>query len=175
MKTENRDGYITLPTGENQNCFGCSLKNKSGLQMKFYATENLDSVISWLKVPDHLCGWSNLVHGGIISTMLDEAMGWAALIILKKLVVSKSITVDFIKPVLIGKEISVKGMVNKINNEREAILQGYIYNDESEICARSSSLASLFSLETLKKMNVMDEEMFRALEKYMNISPTRKS
>ena len=175
MKTENRDGYILLPTGENQNCFGCSLKNKSGLQMKFYATEKLDSVISWLKVPDHLCGWSNLVHGGIISTMLDEAMGWAALIILKKLVVSKSITVDFIKPVLIGKEISVKGMVNKINNEREAILQGYIYNDESEICARSSSLASLFSLETLKKMNVMDEKMFRALEKYMNISPTRKS
>jgi acyl-coenzyme A thioesterase PaaI-like protein len=167
-----RDGYIPLPTGENQNCFGCSLKNKSGLQMKFYAAEKLNSVISWLKVPDHLCGWSNLVHGGIISTMLDEAMGWAALIILKKLVVSKSITVDFIKPVLIGKEISVKGMVNKINNEREAILQGYIYNDESEICARSSSLASLFSLETLKKMNVMDEGMFKALEKYMIMSPT---
>ena len=167
-----RDNYIPLPTGENQNCFGCSLKNKSGLQMKFYAAEKLDSVISWLKVPDHLCGWSNLVHGGIISTMLDEAMGWAALIILKKLVVSKSITVDFIKPVLIGEEISVKGIVNKINSEREAILQGYIYNDESEICARSSSLASLFSLETLRKMNVMDEGMFRALEKYMNMSPT---
>lgn len=141
--------------------------------MKFYAAEKLDSVISWLKVPDHLCGWSNLVHGGIISTMLDEAMGWAVLIILKKLVFSKSITVDFIKPVLIGKEISVKGMVNKINSEREAILQGYIYNDENEICAQSSSLVSLFTLETSRKMNVMDEGMFRSLEKYMNISPTR--
>ena len=107
--------------------------------------------------------------------MLDEAMGWAALIILKKMLVSKSITVDFIKPVLIGKEISVKGMVNKINSEREAVLQGYIYNDENEICARSSSLVSLFTLEALRKMNVMDEGMFRALEKYMNISPTGKS
>lgn len=143
--------------------------------MKFYTTEKLDSVTSWLKVPDHLCGWSNLVHGGIISTMLDEAMGWAGLIILKKMVVSKSITVDFIKPVLLGKEISVKGMVNKINSEREAILQGYIYNDENEICAQSSCLASLFSLETLRKMNVVDEEMFRDIEKYINISPTRKS
>ena len=175
MKTENRNDYILLPSGENHNCFGCSLKNISGLQMKFYATEKLDSVISWLKVPDHLCGWSNLVHGGIISTMLDEAMGWAALIILKKMVVSKSITVDFIKPVLIGKEIRVTGMVNKINSEREAILQGYIYNDENEICAQSSSLVSLFSLETLRKMNVMNEGMFRDLETYMNISPTRKS
>jgi uncharacterized protein (TIGR00369 family) len=172
MKTENRDGFILVPAGKNINCFGCSLKNKAGLQMKFYTPEKLDSVISWLKVPDHLCGWSNLVHGGIISTMLDEAMGWAALIILKKMVVSKSITVDFLKPVLIDKEIKVKGMVNKINSEREAILQGYIYNDENEICARSSSLASLFSLETLRKMNVMDEGMFRELENYMSISPT---
>jgi len=175
LETENRDGYIQLPTGENQNCFGCSLKNKSGLQMKFYATEKLDSVISWLTVPDHLCGWSNLVHGGVISTMLDEAMGWAALIILKKLVVSKSITVKFLKPILIGKEIRAEGMVKKINNEREAVLQGYIYNDENEICAQSSSLASLFSLETLRKRSVMDEGMFRALEKSMNIIPTRKS
>jgi len=175
MKNENRDNYILLPSGENHKCFGCSPQNISGLQMKFYATEKLDSVISWLKVPDHLCGWSNLVHGGIISTMLDEAMGWAALIILKRMVVSKSITVDFIKPVLIGKEIRVKGMVNKINSEREAILQGYIYNDESEICAQSSSLVSLFSLETLKKMNIMDEGMFRDIEKYMNISPARES
>lgn len=151
MNVENKDGFILVPAGENINCFGCSLKNKSGLQMKFYTTEQLDSVISWLKVPGHLCGWSNLVHGGIISTMLDEAMGWAGLVILKKLVVSKSITVDFIKPVLIGKEISVKGMVNTINSEREAALQGYIYNVENEICAQSSSLASLFSLETLKK------------------------
>jgi uncharacterized protein (TIGR00369 family) len=173
MKTENRAGYILLPTGENQNCFGCSLKNKAGLQMKFYTAEKPDSVMSWLKVPDHLCGgWSNIVHGGIIATMLDEAMGWASLIILKKMVVSKSITVDFIKPVLIGREISVKGTVNKINSEREAILQGYIYNDENEICAQSSSLVSLFSLETLRKMNVVDEEMFRDIEKYINISPT---
>src|SRR4030042_5651787 len=138
MKTENRDNYILLPSMGNQNCFGCSTKNNSGLQMKFYVTKKLDSVISWVKIPDHLCGWNNIVHGGIISTMLDEAMGWAGLIILKKMVISKSITVDFIKPVLIDKEISVKGMVKKINSEREAILQGYTYNDENEICARSS-------------------------------------
>ena len=175
MKTENRDDYILLPSMKNQNCFGCSLKNNSGLQMKFYTTDSRDSVVSWLTVPDHLCGWSNLAHGGIISTMLDEAMGWAALIILKKMVVSKSITVDFIKPVLIDKEISVKGMVNKINSEREAILQGYIYNDENEICAQSSSLVSLFSLETIKKMGFMDENMIRAVEKYMNIIPARES
>ena len=166
MKTENRDGYILLPTGKNQNCFGCSPKNKSGLQMKFYTTEKKESVVSWLTVPEHLCGWSNLVHGGIISTMLDEAMGWTALIILKKLAVSKSITVEFVKPVLIGKEIRVEGNVSKINSEREAVLQGCIYNDNSEISAQSSSLVSLFSFEAIRKMGFADKKMLRDMERF---------
>ena len=173
MKTENREDYILLPSGENQNCFGCSPKNESGLHMKFYSTERRESVVSWLKVPDHLCGWSNLVHGGIISTMLDEAMGWAALIILKKLVVSKSITVDFLKPVLIGQEIRVEGNVREINSEREAMLQGFIFNDNGEMLARSSSLVSLFSLETLRKMGALDEKMFGDMEQYLNSDLTR--
>lgn len=173
MKTENREDYILLPSGENQNSFGCSPKNESGLHMKFYSTERRESVVSWLKVPDHLCGWSNLVHGGIISTMLDEAMGWAALIILKKLVVSKSITVDFLKPVLIGQEIRVEGNVREINSEREAMLQGFIFNDNGEMLARSSSLVSLFSLETLRKMGALDEKMFGDMEQYLNSDLTR--
>ncbi|MCJ7664874.1 MAG: PaaI family thioesterase [Desulfobacterales bacterium] len=169
MKTENRDEYILLPNGGNHNCFGCSPRNRSGLQMKFYSTERRQAVVSWLTIPDHLCGWSNLVHGGIISTILDEAMGWAAVVILKKLVVSKSITVDFIKPVLIGKEIRVEGNVGKINSEREAVLQGCIYNDNGEICARSSSLFSLFSLESIKKMGFVDQDMLGDMEQVMNM------
>lgn len=39
MKTENKDDFILVPAGENLNCFGCSLKNKSGLKMKFYTTK----------------------------------------------------------------------------------------------------------------------------------------
>jgi|SRR4030043_878714 len=169
MKTENRDDYILLPNGGNHNCFGCSPRNRSGLQMKFYSSHRRDSVVSWLTVPDHLCGWSNLVHGGIISTILDEAMGWAAVVILKKLVVSKSITVDFIKPVLIGKEIRVEGKVTKINSEREAVLQGCIYDNNSDVCARSSSLFSLFSPESIKKMGFVDQDMLGDMEQVMNM------
>jgi uncharacterized protein (TIGR00369 family) len=169
MKTENRDDYILLPNGGNHNCFGCSPRNKSGLQMKFCSSHRRDSVISWLTVPDHLCGWSNLVHGGIISTILDEAMGWAALVILKKLVVSKSITVEFIKPVLIGKEIKVEGFASKMNSEREAVLHGSIRNEDGELCARSSSLVSLFSSESIRKMGFVDHDMLGDMEQVMNI------
>ena len=164
MKIEKRDDYILLPKGEMKDCFGCGMKNDIGLHMDFYTTEKRESVVSWLCVPDHLCGWSNIVHGGIISTMLDEAMGWAGLIVLNKLVVSKSITVDFIKPVLIGKQIMVEGNVGKVNGDREVVLEGCIYNDKNEICARSSSLASLFTFETMRKIGFTDEEMLGDME-----------
>jgi acyl-CoA thioesterase FadM len=89
-------------------------------------------------------------------------------------VVSKSITVDFIKPVLIGEKIRVEGNVSKINSEREAVLQGCIYNDNSEICARSSSLVSLFSSESIRKMGFTDQKMLSDMVQIMNVSLTRE-
>jgi uncharacterized protein (TIGR00369 family) len=164
---EDRNGFTPLPPGEYQTCFGCSPRNDAGLHMKFYLNEKKDSVVSWLTVPDHLCGWSNIVHGGIVSTMLDEAMGWAGLAILKRLIVSKNMTVDFIKPVFIGKEIKAEGHIGKINSEREAILEGCLYDDRNEICARSSSVVTLFSIETVKKMGVINQKMLEDLEVFI--------
>ena len=61
--------YIQLPNRRDHNCFGCSPVNASGLQMTFYANET--AVFSKVTVPEHLCGWNNLVHGGVLSTILD--------------------------------------------------------------------------------------------------------
>ena len=68
--------YRTLPNMENHGCFGCGSMNPSGLRMKFFTDET--SIVSWVNVPQHLCGWSNLVHGGVISTLLDEIVGRSA-------------------------------------------------------------------------------------------------
>lgn len=166
-RVESRDNYFLLPNSDRHNCFGCSQRNKSGLKMKFYTNKEVDLVVSWLSLPDQFCGWGNIVHGGIISTMLDEAMGWGALVILRKLVFTKSISVDFFNPVLTGKEIRVEGSVQKVNSEREAVLQGCIYSNDN-ICARSVSVASLFTLEYVRKIGVLDEEMLDGLERLMN-------
>lgn len=162
-----RDDCILLMNSDNHNCFGCSPKNGTGLQMEFYTNRETDLVMSWYSVPDRFCGWSNLVHGGIVSTLLDEAMGWGALVIMKKLILSKTIEVEFIRPVLVNKEIRVEGSVLNVKGDREAVLEGRIYNSKNEICARSSSLVSLFTVETIRKMNVVDEGMLGEMERLM--------
>lgn len=165
--TENSDKYIPLPVGRNHNCFGCSPTNESGLHMEFSVNEERDIVASWLSVPDHLCGWGNIVHGGIVSTILDEAMGWAALVLLGKLVLSKSISVEFFKPIFVGKDIRVEGSVLEVGSDREAVMQGSIY-DGNELCAESSSACSLFTIEYIKKLGVADENMLNELEALMS-------
>jgi hypothetical protein len=107
------------------------------------------------------------VHGGIISTMLDEAMGWGALVLLRKIVLSKSISVEFFRPVFIGREIRAEGSVLEVVNEREAVMQGCIY-DGDELCARSSSIYSLYTVGYIRKLGVVDEEMLNELDMLMS-------
>ena len=107
-----------LPNREAHYCFGCSPANPSGLQMKFYTQDS--SVYSRLKVPDHLCGWDRLVHGGVISTILDEIMSWSGIYLLKQITMTKSMTVDFIKPVYINSDLKAEGKVLEKIGRHEA-------------------------------------------------------
>ncbi|MBN2223813.1 MAG: PaaI family thioesterase [Deltaproteobacteria bacterium] len=163
-----RDGYIPLPNSDKHNCFGCSPKNDKGLKMKFYTNKDVDVVVSWFSVPPNYCGWGPIVHGGIISTMLDEAMGWGALVILGKLVLSKSISVEFLSPVIAGKEIRVEGGVREVIGERKGVLQGFIYSDNDVLCARATSDVSLFTMDYIRKMGALDEAMLGDLETLVN-------
>ena len=163
-KAKNGERNTLLENSDLHNCFGCSPRNPQGMFMEFYLNENKNSVISWYTVPNHLCGWGEVVHGGIVSTMLDEAMGWACLYILQKLLLSKTLNVEFFKPILIGKEIRVTGKVESIENDRQAVMQGFIHDEADDLCARSSSAVSLFTLETIRKMGVLDDRMLTHME-----------
>ncbi|MBU2548499.1 MAG: PaaI family thioesterase [Proteobacteria bacterium] len=164
LEVADRADCTLLPNGDFHNCFGCSPKNDRGMHMDFYANPEKDAVFSWYSAPNHLCGWGPVVHGGIVATILDEAMGWACITVLRRLFFSRSISVDFFKPVISGREIVAAGRVLKVNGEREAVLEGIIYNEKREICAKSSSVVSLFTIQALREMGVMDEATLSRFE-----------
>ena len=130
--SENRDDYFLLENSDKHMCFGCSPKNDAGMKMVFYANKKWDAVVSWFSIPDRFCGWGGLVHGGIVSTVLDEAMGWGALVLLRKLILSKNIAVDFARPIFTGEKIRVEASVKDLGNDREAVMQGCIYNEKND-------------------------------------------
>lgn len=164
----NKDSLFLLPNVDNHNCFGCSPNNASGLKMKFYTNKEQDSVYSWLIIPDHVCGWGNLVHGGIVTTILDEAMGWAAVIVLKKLILTKNMSVDFFKPLFVNQEICVVGNTHKAVNDREVEVKASIYNSDKELSAKALSTVSLFTIAEIRKMGIFDEKLLSGIESITN-------
>lgn len=163
---EDREKYRFIPTkGWDKHCFGCSPDNSAGLQMKFYTDEK--SIFSWVKVPDHLRGWNNLVHGGVISTILDEVMGWAAIHLLKLIVLTKTMTIDFIQPVFIDDELKAEARITKFDNDGEVIIDATLHNGHGELCTKSTGVFSYFPPDTIKKMGIMDDECLREFENYI--------
>jgi len=59
-------------------CFVCGEDNTSGLGLHFYAKEGETKVFININIDEHFNSYKNIVHGGIISALLDESMGWAA-------------------------------------------------------------------------------------------------
>ena len=156
-----------LPNRDTHNCFGCSPINPSGLQMKFFTRDNV--VFSRLKVPDHLCGWDRLVHGGVISTILDEIMSWTGIYVLKQITMTKSMTVEFIKPVYIDSELKAEGRVLDKTGKHEALLEGHLYNDQGTLCARSNAHFVIFSPKVAKRLGIARKEHLEWFEEIYNI------
>lgn len=164
QKTED---YIQLPNRSDHNCFGCSPANTSGLRMTFYTDEA--AVYSKITVPDHLCGWNNLVHGGVLTTIMDEIMSWAAIYLLKRVTMTKSISVDFLKPVYVGNPLKAEGTVVDNKGRHEALMQGRIYNKDEVCCAKATGTFAVFSPAVAKRMSITDNESSKWFEKIFNL------
>lgn len=138
-----------------KDCFGCGSKNPHGLQMKFLTDG--EAVYSHLTVPSHLTGWNDMVHGGILSTILDEIMAWSAIYLLKRVVVTKSMHIEFIKPVFTRDSLKITGRILEQPNEREAIMEGLVHKASGELCTRSEGLFALFNTSAAKQKGIMSD------------------
>lgn len=89
---------------DNSHCFVCGFSNSSGLKIAVKDTiENHTCSFTFTPGPTYQ-GYSGIVHGGILSTLLDEAMAHAIMgnESNKAIVVTANIKIRFLKPAPIG-------------------------------------------------------------------------
>lgn len=97
-------------------CFGCGEENPIGLKLK---VEREGKTVRAEFIPNkHHQGWTGIVHGGIITALLDEAMGYASLSQNVCCVTAKMQT-RLRRPALIDVPLIITGEVTK--NERKLI------------------------------------------------------
>lgn len=142
--------------GVDRKCFACGLDNPYGLQMTFES--NGDRIRSAVTVDPRFRGWSNLVHGGILSTLLDETMGWAALYLTKRFTLTKGMSVAFKKPVRIGTPIFMTGYVKERIGHRKVCVVAEIRDETGDLCASSEGEFVLFTMEEFGTMGIVSHE-----------------
>jgi len=94
-------------------CFVCGTQNKGGLRLSF-DIDKTEKTLRTTFVPSATYqGWTGIVHGGILSTLLDEAVAKLAFE-LGFDAVTTHLTVTFRKAAEIGKPLSVFGEITHI-------------------------------------------------------------
>jgi uncharacterized protein (TIGR00369 family) len=95
-------------------CFVCGEENPSGLRLKFSFNEG--KILTEFTPQKIHQGYKDIVHGGIISTIIDEAMVKAALM-QGMPAVTAEITVRFRNPLVAGERAIVEAKIIKVNRK----------------------------------------------------------
>jgi acyl-coenzyme A thioesterase PaaI-like protein len=118
-------------------CFLCGLENPIGLKLKFY-TDDEGRCITHFRPREEHQGYPGHLHGGIISSLLDETMGrvlapknvWA---------MTGRLEVKFRKPVPLDQELTVVGELTR-SRSRAYEAQGEIRLPDGTLLVEGSGM-----------------------------------
>ncbi len=88
-------------------CFACGPKNPIGLHLDFQLSG--ERFTARKKIAPEYQGYSGIVHGGIVTTLLDEAMGGYLYNGLGERAVTARLAVRYRNPAPVGEELLIEG------------------------------------------------------------------
>jgi uncharacterized protein (TIGR00369 family) len=125
-----------FPAQPDNVCFGCGGANPAGMKLEFEADTETGHVTGRFKIGKEFQGSMGVLHGGIIATLLDEAMGKVCRLSDVRAVTAE-LTVQYRRPIQMDQEIVVEAFQTK-RDGRELFLEGEIRDDGGKILARGT-------------------------------------
>jgi uncharacterized protein (TIGR00369 family) len=93
---------------DDRTCFVCGEKNPHGLKLRLSIDPERGESAAEVVFEARFQGWAGIVHGGLLATVLDEALIYAAGAKGLKCVTGE-ITVRYVKPASTGVRYTLKG------------------------------------------------------------------
>ncbi|MGB8474440.1 MAG: PaaI family thioesterase [Candidatus Acidiferrum sp.] len=127
---------ITLAPNPANKCFGCGGANEAGMKLTFVQDNANRKIVGRFILGERYQGGGGMGHGGIIATLLDEAMGKVCRFRDVRAVTAE-LTVQYLKPVKVDEEIVVEGFETDTKG-RNLFFAGEIRNAAGELLARGT-------------------------------------
>jgi uncharacterized protein (TIGR00369 family) len=129
-------------------CFGCGGANAEGMKLVFEQDDERQRIVGKFRMDSRYQGGAGFLHGGIIATLLDEAMGKVNRFSDVRAVTAELI-VEYLKPVRIAEEIVVEGW-QKERKGRNLFHEGEIRNAAGNVLARGRGRFVVVNPEALR-------------------------
>lgn len=133
------DGHATkhVPIQKNH-CFACGKDNPEGMHLKFVLDEPGRRFLCRFRLPRKFQGPPGHAHGGIIATILDEAMGKVNKLH-QVIALTKSMEVEYLRPVPLATPLVVESRELSKRGRRH-INAAEIKDSSGQVLARSRGL-----------------------------------
>lgn len=121
----------------NDGCFGCGRANPIGLHLHFERAEDGGVVSDFQAEVEHQ-GWEGVMHGGLVTTLLDEAMAWAAAD-KTQMYFTGRMNVRYRQPVPTGLRLKVRGWITR-DRGRTLETRGEVQSEDGQTLAEAEAL-----------------------------------
>lgn len=143
------------------NCFACGMENQYGLKLPFYGDGELRAVCEYT-ISNHFQGFPGVAHGGIVTTILDEALVRAFMTKdPNRFMYTAKLTVRFRKHVPTEQPLKIVGEVVK-DRGRMAESKARLYGPEGDLLAEAEAL--VFTLEEEMQSEQLDNLGWKVYE-----------
>jgi acyl-coenzyme A thioesterase PaaI-like protein len=126
-----------LTHGALNRCFGCGQTNRTGLRLKFFVDED-HTILCRTRLAKRFEGPPGHAHGGIIATLLDEAMSKASRHF-GILGMTRHMEIDYRKPVPLNTKLLLTGRHTSADGRKHRC-EAQIENESGEILAQAKAL-----------------------------------
>jgi uncharacterized protein (TIGR00369 family) len=119
-------------------CFVCGPDNAAGMHLRFSYDKKRNCFVCRFRLDERYTGPPGHCHGGIIASILDEAMGKVNKL-REVLALTSEIRVEYLRPVPLNKPLRVESHAVSVRG-RKHVNRGEILNGKGEVLARGQGL-----------------------------------
>jgi uncharacterized protein (TIGR00369 family) len=127
-------------------CLVCGRDNAHGLRLDLHVDPTAGIVhTTFTPGPQHI-GFQGIIHGGVLATVLDEAMVWCATWAARRFCVCAEMTVRYLHSAAVGEPLAVEA---KVTSDRPRLItaEGSIFDSSGRLIATAAGKYTRLSPE----------------------------